>query len=137
VLPQAAAARYAGIVPKYVKPRWEKVPIGKVSHADVADWISTIRLSPASVRYVHRVFYLVLEPAVRDSRMSRNPAQGYGSRKPQRPKAVRGRDEVLRLADAAAQHPIPDAGEQYRALVFVLAFCGLRRGGQPGLRFAA
>ena len=38
------------------------------------------------------------------------------------------RDEAFALADAAAENPIPDVGSQYRALVLVLAFCGLRWG---------
>jgi Phage integrase family len=43
-------------------------------------------------------------------------------------------DSIFRLADAAAQYPISDVGEQYRALVLVLAFCGLRWGEAAGLK---
>jgi integrase len=42
------------------------------------------------------------------------------------------RAEVFRLADAAAQYPIPEVGEQYRVLVLVLGFCGLRWGQAEG-----
>jgi integrase len=41
---------------------------------------------------------------------------------------------VFALADAAAQYPIPEIGGQYRALVLVLAFCGLRWGEAAGLK---
>jgi Phage integrase, N-terminal SAM-like domain len=54
-------ARYAGIVTKHIKPRWQSVPLNKIGHADVAEWISEIRLSAASVRYTHRVMFLILE----------------------------------------------------------------------------
>jgi hypothetical protein len=65
--------------------RWGGVPLGKITHADVAEWVSGIRLAPASVAYVHRVLHLVLELAVRDGRISRNPAVGV-----RLPKATRG-----------------------------------------------
>jgi len=42
-------ARYAGIVEKHIKPRWGTTPLVKISHEDVAEWVSKIRLSPASV----------------------------------------------------------------------------------------
>jgi integrase len=122
-------ARYEGIVEKWIKPRWGTTPLVKISHEDVAEWISTIRLSPASVTYIHRVFSLILELAVRGGRVSRNPA--HGVRLPKNTKTEKRfltREEVFRLADAAAEYPIPDIGEQYGVLILVLAFCGLRWG---------
>jgi integrase len=41
---------------------------------------------------------------------------------------------LYRLADAAAQYPIPEVGAQYRALILVLGFCGLRWGEVAALR---
>jgi integrase len=134
-LKPSTRARYEGIVTKHVKPRWEKVPLAKVSHAEVAEWISTIKLSAASVRYIHRVMFLMLELAVRDSRILRNPAAG--ARLPKTTKAEKRfltRDEVFRLAEAAAEYPIQEIGDQYRVLVLVLAFCGLRWGEAAGLK---
>jgi integrase len=128
-------ARYEGIVTKWIKPRWGNVPLSKVAHADVAEWISGIRLSAASVQYIHRVMYLILELAVRDGRIPRNPA--HGVRLPKNLKSEKvflTRDQVFALADAAAQYPIPEIGGQYRALVLVLAFCGLRWGEAAGLK---
>jgi integrase len=132
-LKPSTRARYEGILAKHVKPQWGSVLLGKMSHADIAGWISGIRLSPASVRNIHRVLYLVLELALRDGRISRNPADGV--RLPKATKAEKSylsHAEVFRLADAAAQYPIPDVGEQYRGLVLVLAFCGLRWVRLPG-----
>jgi integrase len=134
-LKPSTLARYGGIVAKHVKPRWGTVPLGKVSHAEVAEWISAVRLSPASVRYVHRVMFLILELAVRDGRISRNPAAGV--RLPKTAKAEKrflSRDEVFTLAAAAAEYPLPEIGQQYRVLVLVLAFCGLRWGEAAGLK---
>jgi integrase len=134
-LKDSTYARYEGIVTKHVKPRWGSTPLAKITHADVAEWVSSIRLAPASVHYIHRVLYLMLELAVRDGRISRNP--GHGVRLPKTTKAEKrfiSRAEVFRLADAAAAYPIPEIGTQYRVLVLVLAFCGLRWGEGAGLK---
>jgi Phage integrase, N-terminal SAM-like domain len=75
-LKPSTLARYQGIVDKHIKPNWGNFPISKITHADVAKWISSIRLSAASVQYIHRVMYLILELAARDGRIPRNPAVG-------------------------------------------------------------
>jgi integrase len=126
-------ARYAGIVTKYVKPRWGSTPLAKITHADVAKWISSIRLTPGSVRYIHRVLHLMLELAVRDGRIAQNSAHGVRLPKVTRAeKRYLTREQVFRLADAAAEYPTPEVGRQYRALVLVLAFCGIRWGEVAG-----
>ena len=134
-LKPSTLARYEGILSKHIHPRWGNVPLAKITHADIAEWISSIRLAPASVHYIHRVLYLMLELAVRDGRISRNPA--HGVRLPKKTRSERRfltRDEVFRLADAAAEYPIPEIGQQYRVLVLVLALCGLRWGEAAGLK---
>jgi site-specific recombinase XerC len=50
-----------------------------VSHADVQAWVAEQRAAgaaPATVRKHFRVLSLVLDLAVRDGRLSRNPCQG-------------------------------------------------------------
>ena len=134
-LKPSTLARYRGIVEKHIRPRWGATMLVKITHADVAEWISSIRLSAASVHYIHRVLSLILELAVRDGRISRNPA--HGVRLPRNrfhEKRFLTRVEVFRLADAAAAYPIPEIGGQYRALVLVLAFTGLRWGEVAGLK---
>jgi integrase len=134
-LKPSTLARYKGIVSKHIKPRWEGVPLAKLSHADIAKWVSSIRLAAGSVRYIHRVMFLILELAVRDGRIARNPAAGV--RLPKTAKAEKrflARTQVFALADAAAQYPLPEVGAQYRAMVLVLAFCGLRWGEAAGLK---
>ena len=134
-LKPSTLARYQGIVSKHIKPRWGTTPLMKITHEDVAEWISSIRLAPASVAYIHRVMYLILELAVRSGRIARNPAHGVRLRKlTKSEKRFLTRDEVFRLADAAAEYPIPEIGQQYRVLVLVLAFCGLRWGEAAGLK---
>jgi hypothetical protein len=66
--------------PGDIVPRWGGTSLFQVSHADVQKWVSSIDLAPATVRYVHRVFSLLLELAVRDKRIRRTLQPGYASR---------------------------------------------------------
>jgi hypothetical protein len=54
-LAHATSPRYSGIVETHIRLRWGTTPLVKISHEDVAEWISNIRLAPASVAYIHRV----------------------------------------------------------------------------------
>lgn len=70
--------RYAGILREHVLPRWSKVRLADVSHAEVQRWVTELvaTRSPATVRKVHRVLSLVLALAVKDGRLVRNVAEG-------------------------------------------------------------
>jgi integrase len=128
-------ARYRGIVGAHILPRWDGTSLFQVNHADVQTWISGIDLAPASVLYIHRVFSQIMDLAVRDKRIPSNPATGV-----RLPRVARSEkrfltpEQVHQLADAAAQYPIPEVGGQYRVLILVLAFCGLRWGEMAALR---
>ena len=81
------------------------------------------------------VFSLLLELAVRDGRIPKNPATGVRLPRAAKPeKRFLTPEQVHQLADAAAQYPIPEVGGQYRVLVLVLAFCGIRWGEAAALR---
>jgi integrase len=134
-LKPSTRARYEGILKAHIVPRWGDTPLFAVGHADTQEWISSIDLAPASVLYIHRVFSLIMELAVRDKRIPSNPATGV--RLPtlaESDKRFLTVEELHRLASAAAQYPIPEVGTQYRALVLVLGFCGLRWGEMAALR---
>jgi integrase len=134
-LKASTLARYQGIVNAHIVPRWGSIPLSQVSHADVQKWISSLLLAPATIRYIHRVFSLLMELAVRDKRIPSNPAAGVRLPRASKPeKRFLTAEEVHRLADAAAQYPIPEVGGQYRALILTLAFCGLRWGEAAALR---
>ena len=59
-------ARYEGIVRKHIEPKWGKVKLANVSHADVQAWVTALskERSPATVQKVHNVLSLVLDLAV-------------------------------------------------------------------------
>jgi integrase len=134
-------AKYLGILDRHIRPRFGGVPLDRVTHADVAAWVNSLRrpdqrpLAPGSICYIHRVLYLVFELAVRDGRLPKNPAAGVKlPRLPKTEKRFLTRDEVFRLADAAAIHPIPEVGAQYKVLVLLLAHTGLRWSEAAGLK---
>lgn len=116
-------ARYELAVRRQILPTWCNVPLGDVAYADVATWVQRLaasHLAPASVRYAHRVLSLILEDAVRDGRLARNPAQGV-----RLPRVIESQKLFLshdQVADLAA-----NAGP-YGTLVNVLAYTGLRWG---------
>ena len=79
--------------------------MGSVAHSDVATWLAELSapgLRPGTVRQVHRVLSLILDAAVLDGRIGRNPALGV-----RLPRQVRSEPrfltavEVARLAAAA------------------------------------
>lgn len=105
-LKPSTRARYRGIVGKHVVPTWGTWPLGSVAHSDVATWLAELSesgLRPGTVRQVHRVLSLILDAAVQDGRIGRNPAAGV-----RLPRQVRSEprflspEEVARLATAAS-----------------------------------
>jgi len=102
------------------------VPLTAVRHADVAGWVAELALAPATVRYVHRVFSLLLDLAVRDGRLASNPANGVRLPRVERAeKRFLTHQQVRDLADAAGPHA---------TAILMLAYCGLRWGELAALR---
>jgi integrase len=136
-LKASTRAKYEGVLSKHVRARSGTTPLDRVGHADVQQWVSELNrmLAPGSVRYVHRVLYLILELAVRDGRLAHNPAAGVKLPKlPKSGKRFLTRDQVRALADCAGQYPNAEIGQQYRTLILLLAYTGLRWGEAAGLR---
>lgn len=128
-LKASTRARYEGLLRVQVLPTWGAVPLSSVTHADVAAWVSRLvagGLAPSTVRQAHRVLALVLALAVRDGRLSRNPADGVRLPRPRKAdKRFLSHDQVAALAGAAGD---------YALVVQVLAYCGLRYGELAALR---
>jgi len=128
-LKPSTRARYEGIVARHVAPTWGPVRLSEVTHAGVTAWAARLTatgLAPGTVRYVHRVLSLILELAVRDERIARNPATGV-----RLPKAVTGEKRFLTHAQVAA---LADAAGPGRLVVLTLAYTGLRWGELAALR---
>lgn len=125
----STAARYEGIVRVHVLPRWGRWPLGAVTHADIGAWMTTLTaqgLAPGSVRQIHRVLSLVLDLAVRDGGLARNPAVGVRLPRPRR-------DEPVFLTMAQVERLAVEGGEN-GAQLLCLSLTGLRFGEFAGLR---
>jgi len=101
------------------------------NHADGASWVASLSrsLSPASVRYVHRTFSLLMDLAVRDGRIVRDPALGV-------PLPRVGR-RARRFLTSAEVTRLVHAGGSDGLTLRVLALTGLRFGELAALRSAA
>lgn len=121
--------RYKMIVKVQVRPTWEKVKLAEVTHADVVTWVARLQAdgyAAATIRQAHRVFSLMLSLAVRDRRLSYNPAEGV-----RLPRATRKEplflthEQVDRLAEACTG---------YELFIRLLAYTGLRWGEATALQ---
>lgn len=119
--------RYEGILSRHIKPRWGSVALSAVTHADVQQWVTGLDLAPASVRKTHRVLSMVLGWAVKDERLTRNPAERVSlPRVTEAEKRFLTHQQVDELARAC--------GDEYRVMVLFLAYTGLRWGEMAALR---
>ena len=132
----------------YVEPQWGQVAVGDVKASDVETWIAKLgaghavtsrtrarknQVGPRSATVVLRALGVlagILDLAVRDQRISKNPARG--ARNLPRKEGKRDRRyltdaEVVRLAQHAGS-------PMHTTLVLVLAYCGLRWSEVAGLR---
>jgi integrase len=119
---------YADIIRIHITPRLGHQRIGSLSPADVRAWHAELaRGGPARAAKAYRVLRAILNTALADELIVRNPCRvrgGGGEHSPERPIATIA--QVDALADAIE--------ERLRALVLLAAWCGLRRGELLGLR---
>ncbi|KJL44994.1 site-specific integrase [Microbacterium trichothecenolyticum] len=113
---------------KHILPRWGSHRLGDISHAQVQHWVSELsqQLAASTVRQVYHVLASMLKFAVRDRKLTRNPAEDI--KLPRITKRRRGyltHEQVAVLVEAAA-----DWGD----LLATLAYTGLRWGELAALR---
>lgn len=118
--------RYQDIVNTHVLPKWGDVPLQSVRHGDVQKWVSGIDRAPATVVKIHRVFSQILGYAMKDERLSVNPAKGVSLPRPQAAeKRYLTHQQVEALATACGD---------WGLIVRFLAYTGLRWGELAALR---
>jgi len=129
-LKPSTRAGYAGVLRRYVLPKWASHQLAQVQPAAIAAWVaelSTQGLAPSTIRHAHRVLSMILSLAVRDGRLVRNVADRVPLPRARRAEArFLSHEEVGTLADAA---PLP-----YDVMIRLMAFTGLRFGEVAGLR---
>jgi integrase len=120
---------YESLLSTRVLPRWGATQLSRVDYAEVAAWVSNMSregLSASRTRQSYHLLKSILDDAVKESRLTRNPALGV-----QLPRmAITERrylthNQVFELAEACGQ---------YGALINVLAYGGLRWGEATALR---
>jgi integrase len=104
----------------HVAPRWGRVRVADVSYSDVQSWIASQGGSPTTILRTYGVLASILDVAVRDRRISSNPARGINL-----PRRV-GKERVY-LTHARVNLLARSAGA-FEPLVNFLAYTGLRWG---------
>jgi integrase len=119
-----------GVARNYLVPRFGALPLARITtdaiKAMLADELAEGRLSTSAVRRHVLVLRVILEAAVDDGRLTRNPAKAVKlPAERSRPMRFLRSDEVARLTEAAPAH--------YRPLILTAAYVGLRWGELAGL----
>jgi integrase len=115
---------------KQVLPYFGSVPLNKITNAVVRKWVSTLLSSGLSAATTRKAVFALrqcLAAAIADERLQFNPACAVPlPTERQKPPRYLSQSEVERLVD--------EMPHQYRALVLVGAYAGLRWGEAAGLR---
>lgn len=121
-------SNYRYTLDNQIVPKWGRVRLPDVGHADVQAWVTSLSATkaPSTVRQIYLVLAGVMKYAVRDGRLSRNPCDDI-----QLPRIVKRRRGYLshgQVRDLAAE-----CGE-YGDIVLFLAYTGLRWGEMAALK---
>ena len=127
------AHSYDSLLRTCVLPRWGSVRLDQITLAEVRTWVAGMTgqdgepLSPSRVRQAHHVLKAMLDLAVEDGRLIRNPAKPTsGKLKHMLPKVATAKphrylshSQLIALSEHAGEH---------KALILVMGYCGLRWG---------
>lgn len=121
-------AGYESLLRTRVLPAWRDVPLAGVGHGAVAGWVAGLAadVSASRTRQAYHLLTGLLDAAVRDGRLSKNPARAVDL-----PRLPRREIRPLRHHQLAA---LAGAAGPYRPLILLLAYTGLRWGEAAGLR---
>jgi integrase len=111
----------------HVEPRWGALQVGRIQFTDVQAWVTQMAATSSSttVSRNHGVLAGILDDAVTDRKLPRNPARGVSlPRKSKKRRVYLSHTQVQILADSAGER---------RSLVYTLAYTGLRWGEATGL----
>jgi integrase len=122
-------ANIDGVLNSRILPRWGAVALKDVRRSDIESWLSEIRAEGRSASLVRQCFFAMkamLDAAVADGRIAKNPAAGV-----KLPPIRKADKRYLSPQQVAA---LADACGECATLVNLLAFTGLRWAEVAGLR---
>lgn len=121
---------YESLLRSRILPVFAQTPLARLERPHVEQWISALDeegLSASRIRQAFNVLAAMLDAAIANSMISRNVARGVElPRMPRSKRRFLTEAEVARLSDAV---PL-----EYRALILVLAYSGIRWGEAVALR---
>lgn len=122
-------ASYRSLLRSCVLPRWERVALGRVRYGAAAEWVAQMQrdgLSASRTRQAYHLLTAMLDAAVKDGRLVRNPVRGVElPRLPTPARRYLKHDQLHALAEACGKH---------RLMVLLLGYCGFRWGEIVALR---
>lgn len=111
---------------KHVEPFWGGRRVGEIQHSEVQRWVAGFDAGASTVIRAYGVLAAILDVAVRDRRISNNPARGVRlPRKVPKKRAYLTGSQVEILASHSGRHA---------TLIYTLAYTGVRWGEVTGLR---
>jgi integrase len=121
---------YESLLRTHVLPRLGRYPLGEVDPMDVREWVTTMQdagLSPSRVRQAYRVLSGAMRAALEAGFIGRSPCVGV--------RLPRSQSREMHFLDARQVDQLAaEVPERYRALVYVLAYGGIRWGEAAALR---
>lgn len=145
---------YRSLYETHVRPRWGGVRLDRIAYSDVKGWVAQLSTAPRVTagrgvsksrpaaprpmsagrkKQAYQVLCSILDLAVEDGRLPRNPAKSAaGSTKGMVPKAPVNRTHVYLTHEQV--HAVAEHMGDCRALLLVLAYGGLRWGEASALR---
>lgn len=122
--------KYAWALERYILPSFGSIPVARLRPTDIQAWVAELSrggLAAGTVRSIFGVLRAMLEVAVDQELLSRNPAS--------RVKAPPERRREMRFLDPHEVHRLSEAIDpRYRSLVLVGCYGGLRFGEMAALK---
>lgn len=121
---------YQIVLRRRVLPTWERVPLSKITHDGLVEWVNDLVRSGISSSQIHQAAYVlssVCRHAVQTSRLARNPMTGV-----RLPRLQAQKDHMFLTHEQVGK--LAAAAGRYSTLIRTLAYTGLRWGEVSALR---
>ncbi|MCI1663366.1 tyrosine-type recombinase/integrase [Bifidobacterium crudilactis] len=120
----------------HVEKVWGERQIASVQRDEVQEWVSNLarNKSASTVTKAYAILRSIMEEAVNDHRIPRTPLTEIKLpiKRRSKPRVYLSIEQLITFADEAVN--ASNIGDERRALILLLGFCGLRWGEARGLR---